>query len=1037
MLKRSHGGTLPALGGCLMRAVFFLPFLAAVSLMLVPQEGQAQSVPNMSSDSLNQLRQQLGGQGGLGLGGNTDLTGNGQSNIIIQSAPALNGPPLPVSRLEQIMSTRAGARLEQFGYDQLGRGRSVSLPQTGAVADDYVLGPGDQIVVSLRGQENSELRAEVNRNGEVVLPRLNPLPATGRIFGSFRQDLEAAVHRAYVATDASVSVSRVRQISVLVSGEINVPGQRVLTGLSSVVDAILVSGGVKKTGSLRNVRIQRGGKEFSVDLYSVLTSSGSALSLRLADGDRVVVPPLGHTVAITGLVRSPGIYELAAGQSGMPVRTLLSLAGGQEVRGAYRLSVLRIDAQGNLNLSALAGQTGQMHDSEILFVQLGADQTASQATLSGGTGLAGGYAVGTATKLSNILKAPGAMGSSPYTLFGIIVRKDPNTLLRSMIAFTPVAVLNGRENIALQTDDFIRPLSMGEASLLSSVVRAYLEKLAADQAILRNPLTDQAVVTAATRPELPSAGGLPQSVPTLPVSKIDELSFAIDELTSAPADVQRADIIALMDLRAPGTLGAGSQEAMLEGQDQTGLQPHNLQQQNVNGGAAPAATAGPGQAIVPNNAPPGADVAPNPFANGAPGYTPSASSAAYGTDLYQGGIVANGSPYAGYAQEQQSRQLAPNFEESRISQGRFVSNRQVKTFGELVRQLDVDPLVLVNFLIEHRARLDGAVRGPGSYFVGPSVALNDLVQAAGGTINWADESGVELITTAVDHQSGKAVTQRQTLPLKQATLANYSVRARDTLHFNQVFTNVGIGSATIQGEVRFAGSYPIVRGEHLSELLARAGGLTNTAYPYGAIFLRKTAADAEHQGYLRAANEIENELVIAMTRVGNDKIDPATFGSMQAFVNELRTQKAVGRISIAADPSVLASKPELDPLLEAGDLIYIPQRPSTIAVLGQVSQPGSFPYRTGQTLEDYVEQAGGYAATSDESNTFIVLPDGSARKIQKSWLSFDAEKLPPGSTIVVPRDVTPLDTRQLILDVSSIFSQFAVSLASLAVLAKQ
>jgi len=201
--------------------------------------------------------------------------------------------------------------------------------------------------------------------------------------------------------------------------------------------------------------------------------------------------------------------------------------------------------------------------------------------------------------------------------------------------------------------------------------------------------------------------------------------------------------------------------------------------------------------------------------------------------------------------------------------------------------------------------------------------------------------------------------------------------------------------------------------------------------------LRKSAASAEHEGYLRAANEIENELVIAMTRVGNDKIDPATFGSMQTFVNELRNQKAVGRVAITADPSVLASRPETDPLLEAGDVLYIPQRPSTIAVLGQVMQPGSFPYRAGMTLDDYIGQAGGYAATSDESLTFIVLPDGSARRVQKSWLSFDVQDLPPGSTIVVPRDVTPLNTRQLILDVSSIFSQFAVSLASLAVLAKQ
>jgi polysaccharide export outer membrane protein len=151
----------------------------------------------------------------------------------------------------------------------------------------------------------------------------------------------------------------------------------------------------------------------------------------------------------------------------------------------------------------------------------------------------------------------------------------------------------------------------------------------------------------------------------------------------------------------------------------------------------------------------------------------------------------------------------------------------------------------------------------------------------------------------------------------------------------------------------------------------------------------------------------------------------------------LRNQKVIGRIAIAADPSVLATKPELDPLLEPGDVVYIPQRPSTISVLGQVMQPGSLPYRAGNSLEDYIQTAGGYSQTSDESNTFIVLPDGSARKVEKSWLNFSSVNLPPGSSIVVPRDITPLDARQIILDVSGIFSQLAVTAASLAVLAKQ
>ena len=394
----------------------------------------------------------------------------------------------------------------------------------------------------------------------------------------------------------------------------------------------------------------------------------------------------------------------------------------------------------------------------------------------------------------------------------------------------------------------------------------------------------------------------------------------------------------------------------------------------------------------------------------------------------------NGNSGQGYGQYSQ-RPPAPNFQEEPSAPGVFPTNREAPTFNALAQQLGVDPLVLVNFVLDHQVTLDGAVRGPGSYFVGPWASLKDLVEAAGGTVNWADDSGVALTSTAVDTSTGRSVTQRVQLPLQQGLLASYIVKPHDGFRFNEVFNDGNMGNVTVRGEVRFTGNYRITRGEHLSDLLAQAGGLTSTAYPYGTIFLRKSAADAEHQGYIRAASEVQEQLVVAMTRIGNDKIDPGTFASMQTFVNQLRTQPAVGRISIVADPSTLAAKPELDPLLEPGDVVYVPQRPSTVAVLGQVSQPGSFPFRSGLTMADYIKQAGGYSSTSDESMTFIVLPDGSARKANNSWLSYDTQKLPPGSTIVVPRDVTPLDARQVILDASAIFSQLAISAASLAVLA--
>jgi len=592
-------------------------------------------------------------------------------------------------------------------------------------------------------------------------------------------------------------------------------------------------------------------------------------------------------------------------------------------------------------------------------------------------------------------------------LFGLIVRKDPRTLLRTLYAFTPVAVLNGSEDQVLQSDDVIRPLSLNEAQLLSFVVKTYLDKLALDQARIRNPLETQrsdalaaaAPATSGATPLNPLAVSQTQPAATnsaaatsfsnpfgLQPGALENSSTGQEDFSSVPADIQRSNIIALLDTPAPGSLL---------------FQQRQMQAQQA--------------------------------------ATQAANTAAANQLALQSGIMTT--PAAAQTQTQgtagtsaQEKPLPQNYQEQALRPGEYASNREVQTLGELVRQLNLDPLVLVNFLLDHRARLDGAVMGPGFYFIGPNVALKDLVQAAGGTASGADESNVELLTTVVDGTTGRSASQRQSLPLRQGMLASYVVRARDELHFHKVFTDTGIGSITVQGEIRFAGNYPIRRGEHLSDVLMRAGGLTSTAYPQGTVFLRRCAAQIEQEGYQRAANDIESQLLAGVSSIGSRGPDPT---AVHAFATQLRTQRALGRISIIADPSVLAANPSQDPLLETGDVIFIPQRPSTVAVLGEVMQPGSYSYQPGMTVADYVKKAGGYAQFSEDDLTFIVQPDGSARKVENSWLHYDATALPPGSAIVVPRDLAPVDVRQLALDITSILSSFAVTAASLAVLAKQ
>jgi protein involved in polysaccharide export with SLBB domain len=143
----------------------------------------------------------------------------------------------------------------------------------------------------------------------------------------------------------------------------------------------------------------------------------------------------------------------------------------------------------------------------------------------------------------------------------------------------------------------------------------------------------------------------------------------------------------------------------------------------------------------------------------------------------------------------------------------------------------------------------------------------------------------------------------------------------------------------------------------------------------------------------------------------------------------------LGRIVITADPAVLAVKPELDFILQPGDTLFVPKRPSTVTVVGEVLNPGAFQYKARLRYSDYVSMAGGATQSADSSRTFIVYPNGSSAPIDTDWFSFEGgANIPPGSTIVVPRDLRPFNWSTFLKDVTLIASQLAVTAASLSVL---
>jgi len=376
----------------------------------------------------------------------------------------------PTSRLESLYSNRAGRLLTQFGYDILGVPTPVTSSQLGASQDNYILDQGDELVVVLRGQEDGTYREQVNRDGQIILPRLNPIPAAGRTLGELRADLERQVAQTYISTNVFVSLGSIKQISVFVTGEVRAPGVRYLSALASPLDALLISGGIAKTGSLRNVTLIRGNQTQIIDLYGLLTQVNPGNLLPLRNGDRIYVPPLQNTVAIAGLVRRPAIYEMKSGET-LSTNDLISLAGGVEIPGAYRLSKMELETDGATRLVSLP-QGGTIRNGEVLFVDSNVDFALDRVRLSGAVRLPGAYPRASIPSVKRLINGVEDLTPQSYTPFAIIARRDPKLNARFLLPFSLTRVVAGTEDVNLQNDDFVYVFTRSEMRALAEAAAA-------------------------------------------------------------------------------------------------------------------------------------------------------------------------------------------------------------------------------------------------------------------------------------------------------------------------------------------------------------------------------------------------------------------------------------------------------------------------------------------------------------------------------------------------------------------------------------
>ena len=166
----------------------------------------------------------------------------------------------------------------------------------------------------------------VQRDGRVNFPKLGPIMVSNMNFDAVRAPSKSRVSKQLIGTRVSVTMGDLRSIRVFVLGEAEKPGSYTVSGLSTMTNALFVSGGVKKIGSLRNIQLKRNGRLITtLDLYDLLLHGDTSNDRQLLPGDVIFIPPIGRTVSVDGAVRRPAIYELKTENT---VAEAIEIAGG-------------------------------------------------------------------------------------------------------------------------------------------------------------------------------------------------------------------------------------------------------------------------------------------------------------------------------------------------------------------------------------------------------------------------------------------------------------------------------------------------------------------------------------------------------------------------------------------------------------------------------------------------------------------------------------------------------------------------------------
>lgn len=354
-----------------------------------------------------------------------------------------------------------------YGHDVFtNRKLSFEPNVNSATPDDYVLGPGDEVVIDIWGVNEATIRQTISPEGRIIVSQIGAIDLAGLTIKAATKKIRAAFAKRYAgiggsnpASEVSVTLGNIRTIQVNVLGAVKVPGTYRLSSFSTVFNALYNAGGVTPEGSLRAVQVLRGGEVFAVvDTYSFLFSGIQANNVPLKEGDVVMVPAYTNLVSIDGGVKRPMYYEMLDGE---PLSKLVEYAGGL-TGDAFEDAINVVRRSGSSvsihTLTKAEAQTFAMRDRDSVSVAVNANEAlyTNKVEIRGAVYRPGSFELGGGiATVRQLIANAGGLLEDAFTARAQIIREKPDRTLE-ILAIPLGAIVDGTaQDVMLRRSDIV------------------------------------------------------------------------------------------------------------------------------------------------------------------------------------------------------------------------------------------------------------------------------------------------------------------------------------------------------------------------------------------------------------------------------------------------------------------------------------------------------------------------------------------------------------------------------------------------------